>query len=178
LPYASNFDTIQSSEGGDKMNADKCNGSHHPRWFGLALQALVILSKDNVQTCPSAELAVHLQSEATLLRRIMAILVKGGILETREGRDGGYRLKRDPNTLKLAEVYSILQVGDPLCSGIKETTGTHTFGLEMNAIFCELTTEMDRSLIEVLGRYTVGQIAERATQCKGHSIAEIELLGS
>lgn len=147
------------------MNADKCIGTHHPRWFGLALQALVILSRDNVSTCPSAELAVYLQSEATLLRRIMAALVKGGLLETREGRDGGYRLRRDPSTITLEEVYTVLQVSDPLCFGIKETAGEHAFGLEMKSIFCELTNEMDRSLREVLSRYTIGQLANRALYC-------------
>lgn len=149
------------------MNPEKCVGSHHPKWFGLALQALVILSKDNIQTCPSAELAVYLQSEATLLRRILATLVKGGILDTREGRDGGYRLRRDPHDITLAEVYTVLQVSDPMFFGIKETTGSHTFGMEMKTIFCELTAEMDRSLLEVLSRHTVGKIAERAHPCKG-----------
>jgi Rrf2 family transcriptional repressor of oqxAB len=160
------------------MNPEKCVGSHHPKWFGLALQALVILSKDSIQTCPSAELAVHLQSEATLLRRILATLVKGGILDTREGRDGGYRLRRNPHEITLAEVYTVLQVGDPLSFGIKETTGTHTFGKEMKSIFCELTAEMDRSLLEVLGRYTIGQIAERAHECKGNSLDHVSLKGS
>ncbi|RKP44787.1 Rrf2 family transcriptional regulator [Cohnella endophytica] len=160
------------------MKPEKCVGSHHPKWFGLALQALVILSKDRVQTCPSAELATYMQSEATLLRRILAILAKGGILETREGRDGGYRLRKDPYSITLAEVFTVLQVGDPLCLGIKETTGTHAFGQNMQSIFCELTTEMDRSLLEVLGRYTVGQIAERARDCKGHSFEQLENMGS
>jgi Rrf2 family transcriptional repressor of oqxAB len=160
------------------MNPEKCVGSHHPKWFGLALQALVILSKDNVKTCPSAELAVYLQSEATLLRRILATLAKGGILETREGRDGGYRLRRDPQSITLAEVYTVLQVSDPMLFAIKETTGSHNFGMEMNAIFCDITAEMDRSLLEVLGRYTVGQIAERAHECKGSSLESVGILGS
>jgi Rrf2 family transcriptional regulator, repressor of oqxAB len=177
LPLAWELDTILAI-GGDKMNPEKCIGSHHPKWFGLALQALVILSKDNIQTCPSAELAVHLQSEATLLRRIMATLVKGGILDTREGRDGGYRLRRNPHEITLAEVYTVLQVGDPLSFGIKETTGTHTFGKEMKSIFCEITDEMDRSLLEVLGRYTIGQIAERAHECKGNSLGRVTITGN
>lgn len=147
------------------MNPDKCVGTHHPRWFGLALQALVILSRDNGSTCPSAELAVYLQSEATLLRRIMASLVKGGLLETREGRDGGYRLRRDPSTITLEEVYTVLQVSDPLRFGIRETTGTHPFGQEMRSIFCELTSEMDRAMREVLSGHTVGELANRALYC-------------
>jgi Rrf2 family transcriptional regulator, repressor of oqxAB len=143
------------------MDMDKCIGSHHPKWFGLALQALVILAKDNVMTCPSAEIAVYLQSEPTLLRRILSILTKGGILDTREGRDGGYRLRRSPETITLAEVYSVLQVSAPLIYGIKDTAGTGTFGLEMNALFSELTEEMDRSLLNLLGQYTIGDWVER-----------------
>ncbi|RED51796.1 Rrf2 family transcriptional regulator [Cohnella lupini] len=160
------------------MKPERCIGSHHPKWFGLALQALVILSKTNAQSCPSAELAVQLQSEATLLRRILATLVKGGILDTREGRDGGYRLKKDPSDITLAEVYTVLQVGDPMSFGIKETAGTNPFGQEMQAIFSDLTSEMERSLVDVLGRYTVEQIADRAQQCQGSSIAETEKMKS
>jgi Rrf2 family transcriptional repressor of oqxAB len=144
------------------MNPEKCTGNHHPKWFGLALQALVILSKEQIQTCPSAELAGYLQSEATLLRRILAVLAREGLLETREGRDGGYRLKRDPKTVTLAEVYTALQVGDPLCYGIKETTGTHPFGQEMNAAFQDLTRQMNQGLTDVLSRYTIADLAERS----------------
>jgi Rrf2 family transcriptional repressor of oqxAB len=143
------------------MNPEKCTGNHHPKWFGLAVQALVILSKEQIQTCPSGELAGHLQSEATLLRRILAVLAREGILETREGRDGGYRLKRDPKSVTLDEVYTALQVGDPLCFGIKDTTGTHPFGQDMRAAFQDLTREMDQGLKKVLSRYTVADMAER-----------------
>ncbi|XID92945.1 Rrf2 family transcriptional regulator [Paenibacillaceae bacterium WGS1546] len=149
------------------MNPEKCVGSYHPKWFGLALQALVILSKDRVRTCPSAELAKLLQSEATLLRRILSSLAKGGILETREGRDGGYRLIRDPYSVTLAEVYSVLQVADPFCSAIRETAGSHAFGQEMDAIFAELTGEMDQAMLLVLEKYTIGRIADRAGCCEG-----------
>ncbi|WP_123041830.1 Rrf2 family transcriptional regulator [Cohnella candidum] len=157
------------------MNPEKCTGNHHPKWFGLALQALVILSKEQIQTCPSGELAEHLQSEATLLRRILAVLAREGILETREGRDGGYRLKRNPRSVTLAEVYTALQVGDPLCYGIKETTGSHPFGLEMKAAFQELTQEMNQSLKEVLSRYTVADLAER-TEGGNATVPAIDIL--
>ncbi|TJY42692.1 Rrf2 family transcriptional regulator [Cohnella pontilimi] len=149
------------------MQVEKCIGNYHPKWFGLALQALVILSKEHIQTCPSAELAGYLQSEATLLRRILAVLAKEGLLETREGREGGYRLKRDPRTLTLEEVYTALQVGDPLCYGIKETTGSHPFGQEMKAAFQELTQEMDRSLREVLRRYTIADLSDKTQALSG-----------
>ena len=155
------------------MNVEKCagSGSNHPKWFGLALQALVILSRDQVQTCPSAELALHLQSEPTLLRRILAILAREGILETREGRDGGYRLRKDPHAITLADIFDALQVADPLRCGIKDTTGSNPFGLGMNAIFSELADEMDKSLKALLGTYTLGDLADRANRCEGRQTA-------
>ncbi|MFC5701860.1 RrF2 family transcriptional regulator [Cohnella faecalis] len=143
------------------MELEKCTGNHHPKWFGLAVQALIILSKENIQTCPSVEIAAYLQSEATLLRRILAVLAREGFLETREGRDGGYRLKRTPESITLAEVYDAFQTGQPLCYGIKETTGTHPFGVEMKAAFCELTNEMNQSLRSTLSRYTIADLADR-----------------
>ncbi|WP_199615629.1 RrF2 family transcriptional regulator [Paenibacillus alkalitolerans] len=143
------------------MDAEKCTGNYHPRWFGLAVQALIILSKENIQTCPSVEIASYLQSEPTLLRRVLAVLAREGFLETREGRDGGYRLQKNPESITLADVYDAFQVGGPLCFGIKEATGSHPFGVEMKAAFSDITDEMDRSMREVLSRYTIADLAER-----------------
>lgn len=55
--------------------------------FGLALQALVFMS-DSPNRHPSTNIADHLCSEATLIRRILAKLAQENILEVREGRDG------------------------------------------------------------------------------------------
>ncbi|QYR21527.1 Rrf2 family transcriptional regulator [Paenibacillus sp. sptzw28] len=143
------------------MTLDKCSGNYHPKWFGLAVQALIILAKENIQTCPSVEIANYLQSEATLMRRVLAILAREGFLETREGRDGGYRLKKAPESINLVDVYSAFQVSSPLCFGIKDSTGTHTFGIEMKEVFSDITAEMDQSLREVLSRYTIADLVRR-----------------
>ncbi|MNG35905.1 hypothetical protein D3C84_1227720 [compost metagenome] len=73
-------------------------------------------------------------------------------------------------------MYTVLQVSDPLCSGIKETTGSHSFGQEMRTILCELTSEMDQAMREVLSRYTIGQMAERAlcAKVKADALTESE----
>lgn len=142
------------------MKAEKSTGTFNHRMFGLSLQALIVLSK-NAAICPSCEIAQHLQSEATQLRRILAKLVRENILETREGRDGGYRLKKPAETITLAEVYAALQVGEPLCGGIMDTIGDHPLGLRMNAVFAELKAEIDQSVLEVLKQYTIADLAER-----------------
>lgn len=142
------------------MRTEKCSSALNHKWFGLSLQALVVLTK-NCTTCSSATIAEKLQSEPTILRRILAKLAKENILETREGREGGYRLKKPAEQITLAEIYRALQVGEPLCNGMVDTTGLHPFGLEMKAAFSDIAEEIDNQVIQVLGRYTLADLAGR-----------------
>lgn len=126
--------------------------------FGLALQALVIMTQQ-AHRCPSGEIAEHLCSEASVIRRIMARLTQAGILEVREGRDGGYRLKRDPQRITCAEVFQVLQVGE--ANSLLDSTGTHPWGLCMQDVFSDLSSEIEQSVNAVLEKYTIDQLAQR-----------------
>ncbi|PYI51001.1 Rrf2 family transcriptional regulator [Paenibacillus flagellatus] len=142
------------------MSLEKPAGIFSYKMFGLSLQALVVLTKQK-DTCPSWDIAQHLRSEATQLRRVLAKLVRENILETKEGRDGGYRLKKPANTVTLAEVYTALRMEEPICGGLMDTAGDHPLGDKMNAVFADLTTEIDRSVLDVLSRYTIADLADR-----------------
>jgi len=131
------------------------------RTFGLAVQAMVVLAK-NEQSCPSCFLAEQVQSEATLMRKIMAQLARAGLIETREGRDGGYRLLRPASTITLAEVYTALEIGGGMCRTIGEATGSHPFGMQMKARFDDLVSELDECMLSVLSQYTVEQYVDEA----------------
>ncbi|CAM3202318.1 Rrf2 family transcriptional regulator [Paenibacillus lupini] len=155
---------IQPDNQSDKQ-PERCSSAPNHKWFGLSLQALVVLSR-KPNACTSAELAGHLKSEATMLRRVLAKLAREQLLETREGRVGGYRLKRSPETITLADVYLALRVGKPLCSGMLDTTGIHDFGQEMRVAFMEITDEVERRTIEVLGQVTIAQLSERICTLK------------
>ncbi|MFD1956265.1 RrF2 family transcriptional regulator [Paenibacillus thailandensis] len=148
------------------MREEKCISSPNHKWFGLSLQALVVLSRKPC-SISSSEMAPQLCSEPTLLRRVLSKLAKEGIVSTREGRDGGYRLGRPADSITLADVYTALRVGDPLCSGMLDTTGFNAFGQEMKSAFIDITDELERMTVTVLGRYTIAQLAERICVEKG-----------
>lgn len=136
--------------------------TQQPKWFGLAVQALVILSNEQMRSsCSSSELAVYLQTDSSLLRRILAVLAKEGFLETRVGRDGGYRLCKPRESISLAEVYDVFLEGSPICFGIENTAGTNAFGLGMKSTLGHIALEMNSSLRDVLGKYTIANVADR-----------------
>ena len=71
--------------------------------FNLAVHALVCLSH-NGRSLSSEALAENICTNPTRVRRVMAGLKKAGLVETREGSDGGYRLCADPASLSLRQV--------------------------------------------------------------------------
>jgi len=71
--------------------------------FNLAVHALVCLSHSG-RSLSSEALAENICTNPTRVRRVMAGLKKAGMVETREGLDGGYRLTADPATLTLRQV--------------------------------------------------------------------------
>ena len=71
--------------------------------FNLAIHALVCLSHSG-RSLSSEALAENICTNPTRVRRVVAGLKKAGMVETREGLDGGYRLTADPASLSLRQV--------------------------------------------------------------------------
>ncbi|MCC3381245.1 RrF2 family transcriptional regulator [Paenibacillus farraposensis] len=144
------------------MRKEYCTPTQHPKWFGLAVQALVILSQEDVSTaCPSIELARDLQSEPSLLRRVLSVLAKEGFIGTREGRDGGYRLRKPAESIRLVDVYDVFRADSRLSFGITGTVGTHPLGKCMKSALEDITQEMDDSMRGVLSKYTIADLAKQ-----------------
>jgi Rrf2 family transcriptional regulator, repressor of oqxAB len=143
------------------MTRTRNTGSLQYKSFGLVLQALVILARKG-NTCSSCEIAELLSSDATMLRRILAKLTRENILVTREGRDGGYMLNRDPEVLTLAEIYRALEVGESCNKAVNDTMCVNDFGMQMKIACGDILEEMDRSVLGVLEEYTVADMVRKA----------------
>ena len=73
--------------------------------FNLAVHALVCLSHSR-RSLSSEVLAENICTNPTRVRRVLAGLKKAGMVETREGLDGGYRLCADPAVLALRQRFA------------------------------------------------------------------------
>ncbi len=77
--------------------------------FAVALHALAALAFLG-EGRTSEELAHGtVNTNPVVLRRILARLVKAGILEAQPGKKGGFRLARAPRAVDLAAVYSAVE---------------------------------------------------------------------
>jgi Rrf2 family transcriptional repressor of oqxAB len=130
-------------------------------WFSMSLHALALLatSKDGFS---SKYLAGSVNTNAVFLRRVLAQLVRAGIIETREGRDGGYRLLKVPEQLTLAEVYKVMEMEQALAPSPAEPNPACPIGLGIASAFQQLSTEVEHTILSVLERYTVADMRDLA----------------
>ncbi|GHO97846.1 hypothetical protein KSF_078940 [Reticulibacter mediterranei] len=126
-------------------------------WFRIAVQSLVLLAETD-GLCKSATIAQELKAHATFLRRVMVSLVQAQIVEAREGRDGGYRLARPPESITLADVYRATR-------GVCQVEGSASRDISSNArvqqAFSEITCEIEHSFLALLERYTIASLMEK-----------------
>ena len=77
--------------------------------FCVAVHALLCLNRRQEQLS-SEELARSICTNPARVRKIMAGLKRAGLVETKEGNEGGYRFVGDPAALTLDQVARALEV--------------------------------------------------------------------
>lgn len=142
---------------------ERCNQNWSPKSFTLALQALAVIASAPC-TCPSSNIAEKLQAEPTALRRMLAALAKAGILDTKEGRDGGYRLRHAADTLTLDTVYTALGLNASYsqCANNQSEQAADT---GMKDVLGTIAKEMDQAVLQALRTHTLAELV-----CDGEEI--------
>lgn len=88
--------------------------------FTIAVHSLVFLANCPERMAVSEAIADNVVTHPARIRKVMSCLRNGGIVETREGARGGYRLTKEPSELSLADIYRLLAQGSIVpswCSG-------------------------------------------------------------
>lgn len=125
-------------------------------WFSIAIQALLVLAK-NDGLYPSSKLADKLDSESAFLRKILSNLVKAGLIQAKEGRDGGYSLAKEPNQIVLADIYAAIK-SEPFSKGFLDVNSKECFDPSCLIALCNLKTEMESWIINGLKEKTLADL--------------------
>jgi Rrf2 family transcriptional repressor of oqxAB len=133
-----------------------------PTWFAVAIRALAMLAAQD-GTCPSAAIAGKVKTHAVFLRRVLAQLARAGIVEAREGRDGGYRLLRPADGISLGDVYEAVSAANSFSASPVHLDTTCPGDAAMHRALAEVIQEAEQRVIEVLRRRTVADVMHRAT---------------
>ena len=114
------------------------------------------------------ELAKTQRLSRKYLEHIMASLKGSGLIKPERGVHGGYSLVRDPNTIKLIELYRAFQgpfsllacIGNPILCQMNEECPTRDTRVAMN-----------EALEKILERTTLQVLLERKKKLKNPTLA-------
>lgn len=126
--------------------------------FGIAVHALVFLNHKK-KTLSSEELSKNICTNPARVRKVMAKLKKAGLIETKEGVDGGYLFQKDPFLVSLQTVSKALEmkfVGSAWKSGDTDMECLVASG--MSDIMDNIYSELNELCTQHLKKITIGDI--------------------
>ena len=77
--------------------------------LSTAVKAICYLKYSYPEAKNSTEISSYIGVNASKLRKILSMLVKNDIVESKYGMSGGFVLKKKPSTLHLQEVYCAIE---------------------------------------------------------------------
>ncbi|MBI5208460.1 MAG: Rrf2 family transcriptional regulator [Elusimicrobia bacterium] len=79
-----------------------------------AIRAIVALARGGASKRGAGSLAKSSTVPRPYLFKLMAAMARRGLIDTKRGRGGGYRLLRDPASIRLADIAAIFDDGQDL----------------------------------------------------------------
>lgn len=142
---------------GDRMKKmNRIDRIGQPR-FRIAVHALVWLAQKEC-VCSSKAIAERVNSHATFLRRVLATLSQAGIVEAREGREGGYCLKKSVEDISLSEVYLAIKKQECEEAKSKAQEECDECGLQLDQRLEEIMVVGEHLIIDYLKQFTIADI--------------------
>ncbi|MBM3123790.1 MAG: Rrf2 family transcriptional regulator [Chloroflexi bacterium] len=124
--------------------------------FAITIHALTLLA-DSRQPLTSEYIAGSVDTHAVVIRRTMAALREQGLVESKPGARGGWKLKRAPGKIHLREVYQSL--------GEEEVLSMHShpnrycpIGGNIRGVLEEVFSSAQSALLDSLSRRTIADV--------------------
>jgi len=125
--------------------------------FRIAVHALVWLAESGC-VLSSKAIAEQVNSHATFLRRVLATLSQAGIVEAREGREGGYCLKKSVEDILLSEVFMAIKKQECEEARKKAFDECDAVGQQLDRKLEEIMIVAESHIIDYLKHFTLADI--------------------
>lgn len=136
------------------MKMNRIDQITKPR-FRIAVHVLTWLAQSGGVVSSSA-IASQVNSHATFLRRVLACLTRSGLVDAKEGRDGGYSLRKSHEHLTLADIYVAIQ--DEREAEEKEELDCGEVGRQLDVALETIMDGAEQQLIDYLSKYTLADV--------------------
>lgn len=131
--------------------------------FSMAVHVLTMLANASDENVKSECIAASVNTNPVVIRRILGQLNAAGLVTSQTGAMGGTRLAKQPKDISLCEIYKAVSCGEVFALHAKAPNQDCPIGKNIEAVLCNLQKEIDKTVGEKLGQYTLASIIEKVS---------------
>lgn len=128
--------------------------------FATAIHVAGILSFADQIPVTSETIAESCGTNPVVIRRIIGLLTKHGLVEVKKGAGGGARLTRDPARISLATIYDALEEGSVFDVPQFDETHACPIGKIVRPVVAEVLGEAEADLRASLRERSLAEVIE------------------
>lgn len=128
--------------------------------LSLALHTLSHMAGEPERVRTSSDIAEHAGTNPVVVRRVLGVLRKAGLLTSEKGHAGGWRLARAPETISLADVYIALDER-LVASDAGHTAPVCSVEQALHTRVAEVLNDVEKSLVARLGETSIAEVREQ-----------------
>ena len=125
--------------------------------FAVSVHILTILSAYPDQAMTSESIAESVDTNPVVIRRVMGHLREHGLVDSRPGASGGWRLRRPAGQIQLGEVYRAVSHEDVLAMHTHPNPDC-PIGSKIQGVLEPVFGEAQSALEAALSRFTVADM--------------------
>lgn len=130
--------------------------------FAMASHIMTAVALKDDELVTSTYLADSLNTNAVVVRRILADLQKAGLLETLPGRNGGARLARKASTISLFEVFAAVDEGDLFAYNPNDPNKKCALSCGMKSVLHPIFKSANEALADNLRHVRLSELVAKA----------------
>lgn len=135
--------------------------------FAMAVHVLTVLAYKEGDRVSSALLALSVNTNPVIIRRLLLALQRAKLVDTCKGRGSGSRLSRSPGRITLADVYRAVEPDVPFALPRKTANCScpvgQGIGIELRRVF----SSAEAALEQELAKTTLASVLEVVKSMRG-----------
>ncbi len=132
--------------------------------FSMAVHILTLVATEAPERVKSECIAGSVNTNAVVIRRILSQLSRAGLVASQTGSLGGTSLAKPPREVSLCDIYNAVSCAGVFALHAKSPNQDCPVGRNIEAVLCNLQKEIDKSVGEKLGQYTLADVIEMVNE--------------
>lgn len=129
--------------------------------FATAIHIMTLLEKSPQEWLTSEWIAGSININPVVVRKEMSVLREAGLIISRQGKEGGSMLARNPESISISEIYSAVKNTEVLGKKNQNPNPECNVGKEINSHLDTLFAETDKLVVNFLGNKSLKEFSDQ-----------------